>query len=424
MSLNCLIPDRIKFDRKHYFYPDLPKSFQISQLDEPVGECGYLEIELENTPVETKRVGITRIHIEEDAGKLSHSDQSGDSLVDYNRSGIPLLEIVSEPDIRTAYEARAYLTELRLVLLYLGISDCDMENGSLRCDLNISVRPVGASKLGTRIEVKNMNSFRSVGAALDYERDRQIHTLQSNGRLIQCTRLWDEDRSETRMMRSKEDEDDYRYFPEPDIPPIYLDKNRLTTIMEHLPESPQERFTRYQSLGILRENALTMVHNKDWGDCYDRACEFTEKISYVDLSNWIISELGGWLKDHPGLSMSNLLISPKNLGDLMKSIESQEISGKQAKQVLAYLLENGGEVSASIELLGLKQISDDASLEKLIRKVIGKNPSVVEDLKQGKKKAFGYLMGQIMKLSQGQANPSKVNKMLREVLVKDFEIEA
>ena len=424
MSLNCVIPDRIKFDRKHYFYPDLPKAFQISQLDEPVGECGYLEIEHENTPTKSKRIGITRIHMEEDAGKLSHSEKSGDSLVDYNRSGIPLLEIVSEPDIRTAYEAREYLAKLRLILLYLGISDWDMENGSLRCDLNISVRPLGESKLGTRVEVKNMNSFRSVGAALDYERDRQIHTLQNNEKLIQCTRLWDEDRGETRMMRSKEDEDDYRYFPEPDIPPIYMDQQNLAKLRDHLPESPQERLARYESLGLLKENAQTMVQNKDWGDFYDRACVYTAQESYVNLSNWIISELGGWLKDHPGRKMNTLLIDPKSLGDLMKSIQDQEISGKQAKLVLAYLLENGGGVSASIEFLGLRQISDDASLEKMVHKIISENPSVLEDLQQGKKKAFGYLMGQIMKLSQGQANPGKVNQMLREVLKKDFEIEA
>ena len=424
MGLNCVIPSRTKFDRKHYFYPDLPKAFQISQLDEPIGEHGYLEIELEDSKATCKRIGITRIHMEEDAGKLSHSEQSGDSLVDYNRGGIPLLEIVSEPDIRDSYEARAYLAKLRLALLYLGISDCDMENGSLRCDLNVSVRPSGAKKLGTRVEVKNMNSFKSVGAALEYERDRQIHTLQNGGVLIQCTRLWDEERGETRMMRSKEDEDDYRYFPEPDIPPIYLDEDKLATLRKDLPESPEDRLARYQSLGLLKENAQTLVINKDWGDFFDKACECTDKDSRINLSNWIISELGGWLKDYPEFKMTTLRVSPENLGNLMRSIQNQEISGKQAKLVLTHLLNNGGEVATTIELLGLKQISDDASLAGMIHKTIQENPSVLEDLKQGKKKAFGYLMGQIMKLSKGQANPSKVNQMLREVLSQDFNIEA
>ncbi len=424
MRLHCTIPSRIKFDRKHYFYPDLPKAFQISQLDEPVGEHGYLEIELDDSLASRKRIGITRIHMEEDAGKLSHSEKSGDSLVDYNRGGVPLLEIVSEPDIRNAFEARAYLAKLRLALLYLGISDCDMENGSLRCDLNISVRPLGTTKLGTRVEVKNMNSFKSVGAALEYERDRQIHTLQDGGSLIQCTRLWDEERGETRMMRSKEDEDDYRYFPEPDIPPIYLDKEKLAKLRKNLPESPEDRLIRYESLGLLKENAQTMVLNKDWGDFFDIACEHSDKESYINLSNWIISELGGWIKDHPEFKMTTLHVSPENLGNLMRSIQRQEISGKQAKLVLAHLLENSGEVSATIELLGLRQISDDASLAGMIHKIIEENPAVLDDLKQGKKKAFGYLMGQIMKLSKGQANPGKVNQMLREVLIKDFKIEA
>lgn len=424
MSLNCVIPSRTKFDRKHYFYPDLPKAFQISQLDEPIGEHGYLEIELEDSEVEYKRIGITRIHMEEDAGKLSHSEQNGDSLVDYNRGGIPLLEIVSEPDIRNSYEARAYLAKLRLTLLYLGISDCDMENGSLRCDLNVSVRLSGATELGTRVEVKNMNSFKSVAAALEYERDRQIHTLQSGGTLIQCTRLWDEERGETRLMRSKEDEDDYRYFPEPDLPPIFLDQEKLVTLRKSLPESPEARLIRYQSLGLLHENAQTLVINKDWGDFFDAACERTDQESYVNLSNWIISELGAWLKDHPEFKMTTLRVSPENLGNLMRCIQNQEISGKQAKLVLSHLLENGGEVVSVIESLGLRQISDDASLAGMIHKIIEENPSVLEDLRDGKKKAFGYLMGQIMKLSRGQANPGKVNKMLREVLKRDFNIEA
>ena len=318
MSLNCVIPSRTKFDRKHYFYPDLPKAFQISQLDEPIGEHGYLEIELEDSKANYKRIGITRIHMEEDAGKLSHSEKSGDSLVDYNRGGIPLLEIVSEPDIRDSYEAKAYLAKLRLALLYLGISDCDMENGSLRCDLNVSVRPSGTTKFGTRVEVKNMNSFKSVGAALEYERDRQIHTLQNGGTLIQCTRLWDEERGETRMMRSKEDEDDYRYFPEPDIPPIYLDEYKLAELRKDLPESPEDRLTRYQSLGLLKENSQTLVFNKDWGDFFDKACEFTDKGSRINLSNWIISELGGWLKDYPELKMTTLQF-------IYKTMEQQTI---------------------------------------------------------------------------------------------------
>lgn len=422
ISLNCSMPEFTKFDRKHYFYPDLPKAYQISQLDQPIGQNGYLEIECDAPESVSKRIGITRIHMEEDAGKLTHSTQNGESLIDYNRSGIPLLEIVSEPEIRNAQEARAYLAELRLILLYLGISDCDMENGSLRCDLNISVRPVGESKLGTRVEVKNMNSFRSLGLALEYERDRQIHTIRSGGKIVQCTRLWDENRLETRMMRLKEDEDDYRYFPEPDIPPIHLDLKILEEYRRDLPELPSVRLVRLVGYGLLEENARTLVSNKDWGDFFDLSREFIQVENYISLSNWIITEVGGWLKDFPSLKMNELKLTPLNLGELINSIQTNLISGKQAKQVLDYLLQNGGTVAQVIEQLGLRQISNEDQLKEIVRKAILENPAVLNDLREGKMKALGFLMGQIMKLSKGQANPGRVNQLLKNILEKEFEI--
>lgn len=423
ISLNCEIPDVTKFDRKHYFYPDLPKAYQISQLDQPIGQHGYLEIESPSEQRGTKRIGITRIHMEEDAGKLSHSSSNGESLIDYNRGGVPLLEIVSEPHINNAAEARAYLSELRLILLYLGISDCDMENGSLRCDLNISVRPTGESRLGTRVEVKNMNSFRSLGLALEYERDRQIHTLRNKGKLVQCTRLWDEVRLETRMMRLKEDEDDYRYFPEPDIPPIQLSEELLENFRKNLPELPKDRFKRFVSFGLLEENVQTLVTNKDWGDFFDESCKFVDSSQYVSLSNWIITELGGWLRDNSFTKMDELKLTPFSMGELLNCVKEGQISGKQAKKVLFHLLEQGGQVSEVIEALGLKQISDDGQLKDMVLQVIRSNPTVLDDLREGKTKALGFMMGQIMKLSKGQANPGKVNQLLRQTLLVEFEIK-
>lgn len=423
LSLNCEIPDIINFDRKHYFYPDLPKAYQISQLDQPIGKNGYLEIDSPLEDCGTKKIGIKQIHMEEDAGKLSHSSSNGESLIDYNRGGIPLLEIVSEPEINNAAEARAYLSELRLILLYLGVSDCDMENGSLRCDLNISIRPMGESRLGTRVEVKNMNSFRSLGLALEYERDRQIHTLRNNGNLVQCTRLWDENRLETRMMRLKEDEDDYRYFPEPDIPPIEINGELLGDFRNNLPELPKDRFKRFVGFGLLEENAQTLVTNKDWGDFFEESCKYIDVDQYVSMSNWIITELGGWLKDSSFIRMNQLKLTPLNMGELLNCINDGQISGKQAKKVLYHLLEKGGLVSEVIETLGLKQISDEQQLKDMVLQVIRSNPSVLDDLREGKTKALGFMMGQIMKLSKGQANPGRVNQLLRQTLLIEFQIE-
>lgn len=415
LALNCEISHFSKFDRKNYYYPDLPKNFQTSQFDLPICEHGYLDVEVEG---EKRRIRITRAHMEEDAGKLVHHGtsitDSDYSLVDYNRTGTPLLEIVSEPDMRSAKEAVAYMEKIRAILQYIGVSDCRMEEGSLRCDANVSVRPVGQKELGTKTEIKNINSFKGVERAIEYEAMRQAELLEDGGKVVQETRTWDEKEGITKSMRTKEEANDYRYFPEPDLVPFTVSDEYIENIRKSLPELPDARKERYmKEFGLSSEDAVFMTNDKDTADYFEAAV--AAGADPKAAVNWLMGEFASQLSTE-GIEIAKAPVSAENLAGLLKLISKGTISGKIAKKVFATMWKEGGKAEDIVKAQGLVQVSDTAELSKLVDEVVGKNPKAVEDFKAGKKKAVGALVGQIMKATKGKANPRVINELLNKKL--------
>jgi len=414
LALNCRITSQVAFDRKNYFYADLPKGFQVSQYFHPMGRDGFLEFRVGG---ETKRVGIHQLHLEEDTGKLTHIGDiisSPYSRVDFNRAGVPLMEIVSEPDIRTAEEARLYLQKLRAIIRYLGISDCKMEEGSMRCDANISLRPVGSEKFGDKTELKNMNSFRSVFRGIEYEVERQRAVLLSGDNVISETRHWDENTGVTKSMRGKLVSADYRCFPDPKIPPYPVSGVWISEIKSSIPELPDARYQRFMEEHGLQSSAAELLSSaKELADYYDAVLTFHNDPKTV--SNWITSELMGHL-NAAGLEIAQSKVQPQDLGKLLQSMEKGEISGKIAKTVFEEMFNTGLAPDVIIKEKGLTQISDTDALTGIIDAVLAANPQSIEDFRSGKKKALGFLVGQIMKDTKGQANPQLLNEMLLEKL--------
>lgn len=411
MALNCTIADVSKFDRKNYFYPDSPKAYQISQYDQPIGENGWIDIEVDGR---TKRIGITRLHLEEDAGKLTHVDGGFASLVDFNRVGTPLVEIVSEPDISSPEEARAYLEKLRAIMQYCEVSDVKMEEGSMRCDANISIRPAGQKEFGTRAELKNMNSFRGVQRGLEYEEYRQAEILDDGGKVVQETRRWDEAAGKTLSMRSKEEAHDYRYFPDPDLVRLHIDEAWKERIRATIPELPDARQARYTSeYGLPSYDAGVITSSKPLADFFEDSLNYTKDAKAV--SNWIMGDLLGYLNS-TGLELPALKITGRGLGEMIGLIEKGTISSKIAKTVFKEMLESGKLPQQIVEEKGLVQISDEGAIKTIVEQVVAANPQSVEDFKAGKQKAIGFLVGQVMKESKGKANPALVNKLLAEIL--------
>ncbi|MFF2483254.1 Asp-tRNA(Asn)/Glu-tRNA(Gln) amidotransferase subunit GatB [Paenibacillus sp. NPDC058071] len=411
MALNCEIADISKFDRKNYFYPDSPKAYQISQFDQPIGENGWIDIEVDG---KTKRIGITRLHLEEDAGKLTHVDGGYASLVDFNRVGTPLVEIVSEPDIRTPEEAKAYLEKLKAIMLYCEVSDVKMEEGSLRCDANISLRPYGQEKLGTRAELKNMNSFRGVQRGLEHEQLRQADILDRGELVVQETRRWDETQSKTFSMRGKEESHDYRYFPDPDLVRLHIDGEWKARVRASIPELPDARKARYTGdYGLPSYDAEVITSSKKLADLFEESLTHTKDAKAV--SNWIMGDLLGYLNAN-GLELSEVKLTGQGLGEMIGLLEKGTISNKIAKTVFKAMLESGKLPQQIVEEQGLVQISDEGAILAIVDQIIANNPQSVEDFKAGKDKAIGFLVGQIMKETKGKANPGLVNKLLLDRL--------
>lgn len=411
MALNCEVATETKFDRKNYFYPDNPKAYQISQFDKPIGEHGWIEIDVNG---EKKKIGITRIHMEEDAGKLTHGN--GYSLVDYNRQGTPLVEIVSEPDIRTPDEAYAYLEKLKSIIQYTGVSDCKMEEGSLRCDANISLRPVGQKEFGTKTELKNLNSFNFVRKGLEYEVKRQAEVLRAGGVIEQETRRFDEATNTTVLMRVKEGSDDYRYFPEPDLPDLYIDEEWKARVRAEIPELPDARKKRYiDELGLPAYDANVLTVTKEMSDFFEAVC--VAGAEPKQASNWVMGDVSGYLNAE-GKELHDVPLTPEGLAGMIKLIADGTISSKIAKTVFKELIENGGDAEKIVKEKGLVQISDEGELTKIINEIIDANPKPLEDFKGGNEKAKGFFVGQIMKATKGQANPPLVNKLLVQELNK------
>lgn len=412
IALNCEIATDTKFDRKNYFYPDNPKAYQISQFDKPIGENGWIEIEVNG---EKKRIGITRLHLEEDAGKLTHSGD-GYSLVDYNRQGTPLIEIVSEPDIRTPEEAYAYLEKLKSIIQYTGVSDCKMEEGSLRCDANISLRPIGQEKFGTKAELKNLNSFNFVKKGLEYEIVRQEKVLLSGGLIQQETLRFDESTGKTILMRVKEGSDDYRYFPEPDLLNLHIDQEWMDRIRAEIPELPDERKKRYvEDLGLPAYDAMVLTLTKEMSDFFQETVEAGADAKLA--SNWLMGEVSAYLNAQQK-ELEDVKLTPQGLAGMIDLIEKGTISSKIAKKVFKELVENGGNPEQIVKDKGLVQISDEGALLKIVTETLDANPQSIEDYKNGKDRAIGFLVGQIMKATKGQANPPLVNKLLLQEIQK------
>ncbi|KPK42196.1 MAG: glutamyl-tRNA amidotransferase [Omnitrophica WOR_2 bacterium SM23_29] len=413
LALNCTISDLIKFDRKNYFYPDLPKNFQISQYDRPLSYGGRLDVNISNP---RKRIGIRRVHLEEDTGKLLHEEKDEISLIDFNRSGIPLLEIVSEPDINSSEEAYRYLTMLKSILQYLEVSDCDMEKGSLRCDANISLRKMGEKTLGVKTEIKNMNSFKGVRTALEYEFERQVKILESGERIVQETRLWNPEGGVTQSMRSKEEAHDYRYFPEPDLVPYILPQELIDMEKKALPELPEARKARFvTAYGLPEYDADVLTQDKDLADFFEECTKYYENPK--SISNWMMGDLLGYINANL-LKLKDVKLSPQNLAGLLKEIDSGKISGKMAKDVLLEMFKTGKDARNIIEEKGLVQISDEAQLEIFADEAIAENKKSVEDFLKGKENALMFLVGQVMKKTKGRANPTVINEILRRKLSK------
>jgi aspartyl-tRNA(Asn)/glutamyl-tRNA(Gln) amidotransferase subunit B len=415
LAINCTVNQRSIFARKNYFYPDLPKGYQISQYDRPLAERGWIEVPAEGGS--TRKIGITRLHLEEDAGKSLHegfADSATRTYLDLNRCGTPLAEIVSEPDIRTPDEAFEYLTRLREILLYCGVSDCNMEEGSLRCDANVSVRPRGQEKLGTKAEVKNVNSFRFIRAALEYEIERQVEILESGGRVLQETRLWNANEGRTYSMRSKEQAHDYRYFPEPDLPPLIVSPELLSETREKLPELPEARRARMiADYGLAPQDAQTLTASREFADRFESAAKSARNPRRV--ANVLLSEVGGRLKalglepEQSPVSMAGIVLA----ADLL---DEGKISSKQMKQIFDTAFERGEDFGPVYEREKPEQISDAPALEKLIDEVIAANPKQVEQYRGGKKTMAGFFVGQVMRASKGQANPALLNELVTKKL--------
>jgi aspartyl-tRNA(Asn)/glutamyl-tRNA(Gln) amidotransferase subunit B len=415
LAIHCTVNSFSRFARKNYFYPDLPKGYQISQYDQPLAEHGWIDVETDGRG--KQRLGITRVHMEDDAGKSIHDgfrDSDRYTYVDLNRCGTPLIEIVTEPDMRSSDEAYAFLTELKQVLQYLEVSTCDMEKGHLRCDANVSVRLKGAEKFGTKAEVKNLNSFRFLKQALDYEIARQVGVLEGGGRILQETRQYNPDSGETTSMRSKEHAHDYRYFPEPDLEPLRISEESLTRIKSRMVELPRDRRERFlRDYGLREYDADVLTATRAVSDYFEetaKACGDPRA-----AANWVMGDLMGALKAE-GKEISDSPVSAANLGELIALIAKGEISGKLAKEIFPKMFASGEAPGAIIEREGLKQISDTGALEKIVDSVIAANPKQVEQYKSGKSTVLGFFVGQIMKASRGQANPAAVNEILRQKL--------
>ncbi|MDH5560128.1 MAG: Asp-tRNA(Asn)/Glu-tRNA(Gln) amidotransferase subunit GatB [Deltaproteobacteria bacterium] len=412
LATNCEIRLDSQFARKNYFYPDLPKSYQISQFDRPLCEHGWVDIEVKG---ETKRIGITRIHMEEDAGKLIHEGEDPNaSYVDLNRAGIPLVEIVSEPDIRTSEEAKAYMEKIHSIVTYLEICNGDMEKGNLRCDANVSIRPNDKAPFGTRTETKNLNSFRHVQACIDYEIGRQIDVTLDGGKIIQQTRLWDANKKQSKAMRDKEDSHDYRYFPCPDLPVVDIDQNLIISLREKLPELPDDKKARFQedySLG--HYDASVLVVSKEMANYFEETVK--NGATAKTASNWITGDLSRFLNETK-TSITESKVTPERLTGLIKLIEDGTISGKIAKSVFETMFETGKEALEIVENQGLKQVSDETQLREICDEIVRASPSQVQEYKAGKQKVFGFFVGQAMKQTKGQANPQVINQILKELL--------
>lgn len=411
MALNMTVARESKFDRKNYFYPDNPKAYQISQFDQPIGENGWIDIEVNG---ETKRIGITRAHLEEDAGKLTH--KNGYSLVDLNRQGTPLIEIVSEPDIRTPEEAYAYLEKLRSIIQYIEVSDVKMEEGSMRCDANISIRSYGQEKFGTKTELKNLNSFTFVRKGLEYEEKRQEQVILSGGKIEQETRRFDETTGTTKLMRVKEGSDDYRYFPEPDIVPMIISDEWMEEVRKTIPELPDARQRRYQEeLGLPAYDAHVLTLTKEMSDMFEKTVSLGADAKLA--SNYLMVDVNAYL-NKVQKELSETALTAEGLAGMIKLITDGTISSKIAKKVFAELIEHGGDAEKIVKEKGLVQVSDSGQLLAWVNEALDNNPKSIEDYKNGRDRAIGFLVGQIMKASKGQANPQMINKMLLEEIAK------
>ena len=413
LALNSKIPSRCKFDRKQYFYPDLPKGYQISQYDEPICLGGWVQIS-------NKKIGITRAHLEEDAGKLVHAGASGlygssYSLVDLNRAGTPLLEIVSEPDMRSAQEAREYVENLRNILRYIGVCDGNLEEGSMRADANISIRPIGQKEFGTRAEIKNVNSFRSLVRAIEYEFIRQAEILEEGGKVVQETRLWDDNSGTTSSMRGKEDAHDYRYFPEPDLMPLEISQEWIDEIKAKMPELPHQKLERYQNIGLSEYDANVLVNQQEMALYFDKLLE--KGADAKTASNFLTGEVAAFLKEEKN-QIQDSKLSIDNFVKLLDLLKKGTISNNIAKSLIVEILKTGEDAHALVEKKGLSVISDEASILPIIQKIIASNPEQVAAYKGGKDKLFGFFVGQAMKETKGRANPQLLNKLLKQELEK------
>lgn len=417
LGLHARVNPKIKFDRKNYYYPDLPKGYQISQYDLPVASDGFIMIP---GPEGEKKIRIHRAHLEEDAGKLIHDTGQKASLVDYNRTGTPLLEIVTEPDIRSPQEAYDYLTTLKLILRYLDISDCDMEKGSLRCDANISMREKGATELGTKTELKNLNSFKAVKMGLEFEENRQSKVLGKGERIIQETRLWDEEKAVTISMRSKEEAHDYRYFPEPDLVPFVVDKEEVEAIRKSLPEFPADKFKRFREEHKLSEyDANILIQDRDLADFFEKSAGIPAKAGSLQakkICNWIIGPLQQELNKRKA-SIRDIPLKPEIFTDLIRKVEEGLVSNLVGKDILKDIIDSGKAAEEIIKEKGLAQVSDDSTLERIIDEVIADNAKVADQIKQGKESALGFLIGQTMRKSKAKANPKKAGEIIKRRLL-------
>ena len=414
LATNCSISLFTKQDRKNYFYPDLPKGYQISQYDLPLCKNGYVEIETESGK---KKIRIHRIHIEEDAGKLVHGEEDNLSYVDYNRTGVPLIEIVSEPDISSAEEAKAYLEKLKAILQFIGVSDCKMEEGSLRADVNISVRPKGSKELGERTEMKNLNSFRAVYRAIESEVARQIDVIRSGGKIYQETRRWDDSKGESYPMRSKEDAQDYRYFPEPDLPPLVIKEELIERLRRELPELPDARKQRYISeYGLPEYDAGVLTSSKELSDFFEEAAKESQNVKAV--SNWIMGDMLRILNER-NLEVAQIPFPPSYIVKLVTLIDKGVINGPTAKKVFELMFDSGNDPETIVKEQGLEMLSDESALLEVVERVIRENPDSVADYKKGKKKAIGFLVGQAMKATKGKADPQILNEMLTRKLEEE-----
>lgn len=411
LAMNCSITKYGKQDRKNYFYPDLPKAYQISQFDLPLCQHGYIDILVEG---QTRRIGITRIHIEEDAGKLVHDDYGNTSMADYNRCGVPLIEIVTEPDLRSPEEARVFLETLKSILEYTEVSDCKMQEGSLRCDVNLSLRPEGQEEYGTRCEMKNINSFRAAVRSMEYEQKRQAEVLNDGGVIDQETRRWDDVKGISTVMRTKEDAQDYRYFPEPDLLPIIVSDEWIEEIRKTIPELPEQRRSRYvEEYGLPEYDAFILTSSKKTADFFDQTV--TLGASPKTVSNWLMGDIAKLVNDHE-LEAGDIPFTPAHLAALIALIEKGAISNSAAKKVLNEMFNNPEEPEKIVDRLGLSQVSDEGAIMQMIQDVMAQNAQSVADYKAGKDKAMGYLVGQVMRVSRGKANPQIINKLLKEAL--------